>query len=104
MDDHRSLSHLADHVWDRRELARMIIEHRCSAGTRRPYQCGNSLAGPNFSHVRGSGHDREVREDVACANFDSHWMPPEGRQGCFRTAALPLQNCGYRSVGKLAKP
>ena len=64
---------LADHVWDRRELARMIIEHGCSVDARGPYHCDNALGGLEFSLVRSWGSDRAVREDVAFANCGSHW-------------------------------
>ena len=94
---------LADHVWDRRELARMIIEHGCSVGTRGPYQCDNSSGGLEFSLVRSWGRDRAVRKDVACANCGSHWMPKDGRDASGRQR-YRCRECGYRSVGELAVP
>ena len=94
---------LADHVWDRRELARMIIEHGCSVGTRGPYRSDNSSGGLEFSLVRSWGRDRAVREDVACSHCGSHWMPKDGRDASGRQR-YRCRDCGYRSVDKLAEP
>jgi len=94
---------LADHVWDRRELARMIIEHGCSVGARGPYQCDNSSGALEFSLTLSWGRDRAVREDVECANCGSHWMPKDGRDPSGRQRFRCL-DCGYRSVAKSADP
>lgn len=93
---------LADHAWDRRELARMIIEYGCSVGARGPYHGDNSSGGLEFSLVRNWGRDRALREDVACANCGSHWMPKDGRDSSGRQL-YRCRDCGYRSVGKSAE-
>lgn len=94
---------LADHVWDRRELARMIIEHGRSVGARGPYQCDDSSGGLEFSPTRSWGRDRAVREDVECANCGSHWMPKDGKDVSGQQR-YRCRDCGYRSVGKIAEP
>ena len=80
---------LADHVWNRRELARMIIEHGRSESLRGPYRCGKSQVGSDVVPMRNWGRDRAMREEVACSNCGSHWMA-EGRPGRFGAPALPL--------------
>ena len=94
---------LTDHVWNRRELADMIVKHGCPGGLRGPYRCGKSEGGSDDVRVRHWGRERAVREDMACANCGSHWMPKDGRDASGRQL-YRCRDCGYRSVGQRVEP
>lgn len=94
---------LADHVWDRRDLAWMIIGHGCPDRSRGPYHCGKPSRDLGVTSVRHWGRDRAVRTDVTCANCGSGWMPKDGKDSAGRQRYRCGQ-CSYRSVGKLAEP
>ena len=94
---------LTDHVWNRRELAQMIIEHGCSESLRGPYQCSKLPGDLGVSSVRHWGRDRAVREDVVCRSCGSRWMPKDGRDAAGRQR-YRCRDCGYRSVGRLIVP
>ena len=94
---------LTERVWNRRELAQTIIERGCAESLRGPYRCGNAQGVSDVVPMRHWGRERAVREDVACANCGSHWMPKDGRDksGCQR---YRCGDCGYRSVGTRVGP
>ena len=94
---------LAYHVWDRRELAQMVIEHGCGGGVRGPYAGIKSLGDFGGGPARHWGRARAVRADVVCGNCGSHWMPKDGWDAGARQR-YRCGDCGYRSVGGLLLP